>query len=378
MKFLFFKLLKIKQKQNIKYIKLALILINFYIIIYKKQFEILKVVNNLRDINRGNFSQFSKMDKEQLFRLEKIDLLKFLSKGVGKNIKKIRQIFLKQKFRFGNQIILIYKVIFYCQILECKKIILGKNEHNWFIKNTILDKKYRMKIEVAEENNIKNFDTLIDETANLFYYSKYLKPVFRVGLLRNEIFKNLPRVSININDLYIYIRSGDIFASKKPHSSYVQPPFCYYMKVINNYEFRKIHLIAENENNPVITKLLDIYPYIIYNKNPLKLDIAKLINAYNIVGGGTSTFLSQILLLNVKLKVLWNFIFKQRPFNLSLKIDIKDLYIENRITNFAMFASKDYIDKMIPWNNSKIQRDFMLNYNCPNYFIFNNYYYIYI
>ena len=120
------------------------------------------------------------------------------------------------------------------------------------------------------------------------------------------------------------------------------------MKVINNYEFRKIHLIAENKNNPVITKLLDIYPYIIYNKNPLKLDIAKLINAYNIVGGGASTFLSQILLLNVKLKVLWNFIFKQRPFNLSLKIDIKDLYIENRITNFTMFASKDYIDNMIP------------------------------
>ena len=31
-----------------------------------------------------------------------------------------------------------------------------------------------MKIEVAEENNIKEYDTLIDGTTNYFYYTKYI------------------------------------------------------------------------------------------------------------------------------------------------------------------------------------------------------------
>lgn len=119
---------------------------------------------------------------------------------------------------------------------------------------------------------------------------------------------------------------------------------------------------------------MNISPYIIFNKNSLKYDISKIVNAYNIVGGGTSTFFSHILLLNDKLQFLWNFKFNQMPFNLSLKMNIKNLYIKNKISNFVMFASKDYIDNMIPLKNSKLQRDFMINYNCSNFFIINNYY----
>ena len=121
-------------------------------------------------------------------------------------VKKLKKLgkYLIQKLHFRNQLILIYKVNFYCQILRCQKIILEKH-HNWFIKNTIINKKFKMKIEIAEENNIKEFGTLIDGTSNFFYYSKYKQPVYRVDLLKDEIFKNLPQVSIDINDLYIYI-----------------------------------------------------------------------------------------------------------------------------------------------------------------------------
>ena len=47
---------------------------------------------------------------------------------------------------------------------------------------------------------------------------------------------------MSYKDLYIYIRSADIFASSKPRGLYIQRPLCYYLKVINDYEFRQIHL----------------------------------------------------------------------------------------------------------------------------------------
>ena len=40
----------------------------------------------------------------------KLNLLQFISQSVGKNITKIRQIFVKTKLRFGNQIFLISNI----------------------------------------------------------------------------------------------------------------------------------------------------------------------------------------------------------------------------------------------------------------------------
>ena len=83
-----------------------------------------------------------------------------------------------------------------------------------------------MKILVGNIEDIKDFDTIVDRTVNFFFYSNYLRPERNVELLKYEIVKNLPKVSVNINDLYIYIRSGDIFSvSYCRYHNYVQPPF---------------------------------------------------------------------------------------------------------------------------------------------------------
>ena len=136
------------------------------------------------------------------------------------------------------------------------------------------------------------------------------------------------------------------------------------MKAINDYNFRQIYFISENKNNPIINKLLKYFPSISYKKNSLKLDIAKLVNAYNIAGGGISTFFYNILSLNVKLKNLWVFQFNHLPFNF---INLRKLDIKNNIKNYVMNDTKDYINKMYPWRNSKMQRKFMLNYNCTKF-----------
>ena len=345
--------------------KIILILLNLYILFEKKKAEILNINNffSKKNIVYKNMTSLLQTQTKNINNI-KLNLLQFISQCVGKNITKIRQIFVKTKLRFGNQIFLISNIIFYCEILKCKRIILDKN-HYWFIKNTIINKKYKMKIEVRNTNSLKYYDTLIDNTCNFYYYNKYLKTNSRVYLLRKEIYKNLPKVSIDINDLYIYIRSGDIFTNKNPNRMYLQPPFCFYMKVINDYNFRQIFLISENKNNPIINQLLKSFPYITYKKNSLKLDIAKLVNAYNVAGGGISTFFYNILSLNVKLKNLWIFQFNHLPFNL---VNLRKIDIKNNIKNYVMNDTKDYTNKMYPWRNSKMQRKFMLNYNCTKFF----------
>ena len=82
-----------------------------------------------------------------LYLNEKEKLLKILSMNIGKNIKFVRNIFIGAKTSFDNLLIILTKIISYCQIFECKKIILDKNNY-WFIRNKIKIKKYKFIITV--------------------------------------------------------------------------------------------------------------------------------------------------------------------------------------------------------------------------------------
>lgn len=166
---------------------------------------------------------------------------------------------------------------------------------------------------------------------------------------------------INRNDLYIYIRSGDIFL--RAHPNYSQAPLCFYQKILDKYAFRNIFIIAENKNNPIIDKLLNLYPNIIYNKNTLIIDISYLTQAYNIVGGKIKTFLEAIIPLNNNLINIWIFsLYKinkikyNRHFNTSGNI-------------YLMIASQEYYRNMSVWKNTKYQKDLMITEKCINDFV---------
>lgn len=49
-----------------------------------------------------------------------------------------------------------------------------------------------------------------DKSKNFFYYHQYINPKHKIEHLRNEIINNVPNIYTNKNDLFIYIRSGDI------------------------------------------------------------------------------------------------------------------------------------------------------------------------
>ena len=118
--------------------------------------------------------------------------------------------------------------------------------------------------------------------------------------------RNLPKVNVNPDDLYIHIRGGDIFNSLIPCSTYAQPPLCFYEKIINNNKFKNIYIISFDRKNVVLNALLNKYDKLIFKLNDYKYDISLLVHAFNIVIGSSSFGISSIK-LNDNLKILWEY-----------------------------------------------------------------------
>ena len=238
-----------------------------------------------------------------LFFKEKIDILKLFSECAGRNITSVDTIFFSPNCNFGNCIVVLNKILFYCEIIGCKTIILDENIF-WFINNQIVIEKYNISIKVGEKIKCNNFTSLYYNSMSLFYSFFYIKPEIRINLIRNEIIRNLNKINVDKEDLYIHIRSGDIFFYA--HSPYAQPPFCFYIKILNNYKFNNVYLIAQDKNNPIINKILNKYSNVIYKQNSIKEDISYLINSYNIVAS-ISSFLIAIIQLNYNLETLFDY-----------------------------------------------------------------------
>ena len=223
-----------KKKQLYVFLKiiniLALILFIFFQIISKNS---IIIDNFYRYNNNNNLIILPKDKKNPIILKERLNLLRFISKIVGKNITSVKTIFISRGSNFGNEFLLLNKVIFYCEILRCKKIILNR-EYYWYIKAKIINKKDKMIIEKGIESDFKSKEIIIDKTLNFYYYSNYIKPELKINLLKKEIFKNLPKIKIESKDLIIYIRSDDIFDGHV-HLDYSQPPLCFYKTIIKNY-----------------------------------------------------------------------------------------------------------------------------------------------
>lgn len=78
---------------------------------------------------------------------------------------------------------------------------------------------------------------------------------------------NLPKIKTHPNELFIYIRGGDVFRRlNRSYSCYPQPPLCFYETILSKFKFKGINIISEDKLNPVTSKLLNKYPYIKYKK----------------------------------------------------------------------------------------------------------------
>ena len=273
-------------------------------------------------------------------------------------------IYFDMTFPFGNQIAAVNKMIFYCEIIHCKKLILPV-ENRIYINHTLLDKEYNLQIEVAQESF--QADLITDISFEFFYVFYNLKIENRIGILKNEIVNNLPKVNVNKNDLIIHIRSGDIFQHKGETDyapDYSQPPLCFYQKILEQFKFSDIYIIAEdNIFNPVIEELRKKYPKIKYNQNSLEIDLSYLIYGYNIVGS-ISSFLISSIKLNDNIKFFWEY--DRYPMCSKIYHFHHSIFnIQRKYTIYQMPPSETYKNKMIVWKCSDEQINIMLNDKCP-------------
>ena len=316
-----------------------------------------------------NLTDLSKeKDENKISEIKRKLLDSFLSLLNKKNSAEINYIYYTDINKFGNRIIILNNLIYYCEILGFKNIYLNSNI-KWYIKDKIIGDTINITVVSSKSIDCNNayiacFKSMTDPVF-FFYYPKYIKPQIRLNLIKNEIKKNLPKVEINPNDLYIHIRSGDIFRSGY-HPNYAQPPLCFYQNIFRSFKFRNIYIISENKNNPVINKLLRQFPNIIYKPNYLSYDIAYLSNSYNLVAS-VSSLLSVSVIFNDNLKNFFEYdIYKKSSKFIHLHHDFHNFPIS--FTIYKMEPSLKYKIEMFKFDNKVSQYKLMIKEKCINNF----------
>lgn len=185
-----------------------------------------------------------------------------------------------------------------------------------------------------------------------FRYRKK-KHEMRLSIIKDEVFRHIPKYEAHREDLHINIRSGDVFVNKI-NPNYSQPPLCFYRKIIEENEFSRVYILSNGHENPVVDELLKLYPNIIFIHGAIIYDISVIVNAYNLVMP-VSTFPMTLMILNTNLKNLY--IYK-----------LCNYYLSNaKYKIYIMKPSQLYYNEMYrKWKNSKEQLDLMINENCSN------------
>ena len=267
---------------------------------------------------------------------------------------------------FGNCIVILNKLIFYCEIIGCKNIILNKDTY-WFIKNNVTINSSNFTIFTDDNQKYNNSYSFFYDSLDIYFSLFKIKEEVRINYLRDEILLNLPKMETHEKDLYIHIRSGDAF-DKEPLSLYAQPPLCFYNNILKNFKFRNIYIISSDTQNPIIFKLLDEFPNICFMQNNIKQDISLLINAYNIVNS-VSSFVNSIIQLNYNLLYLWEYNIYHIDEKVKHFFHDFNIHPYNNYTVFRMEPSSCYLNKMYKWKNIRSQIYLMLKEKCVNEFI---------
>ena len=278
-----------------------------------------------------------------------------------KNLSKINEIFLVSHCRFGNCIIYLNHYICLCEVLGCKLILLDENDF-WFIRNNVTLEN-NITIKVGNKREFTEFAKGKIYFDNIFN----IKLEIKILSLKEEIMKNIPKIIISKKNLYIHIRSDDIFKPKQKFRFYIQPPLCFYLNILKYFEFQNIYIISSDKGNPNINKLINYYPNILFKINDIKKDISILLNAYNLVGS-ISSFFTSILQLNYNINFLWDYnIYDMRFKNFIFHYDIYK-YPNKRFIIYRMERSNIYRNVMQKWTNSKRQIKLMIKDKCINNF----------
>ena len=292
--------------------------------------------------------------------------LKFFSELKGKPVNKIDTFYMSKFCNFGNCLVTINNLIFYCEIVGCHKIIFFGSPYT-LIRRPIYIKELNISLIQYSRENCEDDTVLCLPFKNWNpFYTGLVKPEIRTQYLKEEIMRNIPEVNVDPKALYIHIRGGDAF-NKNVHTHYSQPPLCFYEKVIDNNKFQNIYIISGDRRNIILDALMNKYKNIIFNHFDYKKDISLLIHAFNAVASVSSFFLSSIK-FNDNLEHLWEYdIFR---FCEKFRLLHHHLYkFDIKYKIHTMKPSDIYADQMHIWKNSESQLKLMIEDKCPYDFV---------
>ena len=129
-----------------------------------------------------------------------------------------------------------------CVNIKCKNVI-SRGGLDKIIRRSIIYKDYNIKIFLHKQR----IDISLKKRI-IFWFNYIKKPhVNRIKIIRNEVLMNVSKLKIKENELVIHIRSGDIF-KKTINNMYLQPPLCFYRKIINENDFDKIYILSNGRS----------------------------------------------------------------------------------------------------------------------------------
>jgi len=334
-----------------------------------------EILKNYLSIFKGNYNSELAIDIERIkeyFSLkvlpknknylvnkkEKDNLKNLFNKKFNKNFAFVKNIFIEDAYPFGNRMIALNNIIYYSEVLGIKNIYLN-SAYDWFIKNDVITNKIHISVINKSEINCDSKETFCGGNYE-FYFPIYLKPERRSLILKDEIKRNLPRIKINKEDLYIYIRSGDSFGPMG--NEYTPAPYCFYHRILSNFKFKDIYIISSDNLNPIIGKLLSANPNIIHKLNSIKTDLSLLCNAYNLVNS-VSSFSQVAISFNDNLINLFEYeVYKMGQKILHFHYDFDRL--DRNFNIYRMKPSENYYIKMFTWRNTDAQRKLLFKENC--------------
>ena len=333
--------------------------IKIYSLLFFALINIISIIISIKDKTNSDIGNKSSVFKESESRRKlktNLDLYYefFQIKSVKDQIQKKNLTYIETLSggfgNVGNALIMLNKWINICEKIRCKNIIVPGGGLENIIKKPIFYKEYNITI-LPNKYKTKIKADIILNTKEIFYFRSSNSFKQRLRVIRDEVFSNIPKYNSSPNDLYINIRSGDIFVNII-NKYYAQPPLCFYQKIINENKYENIYIIANGHENPVVDELLKLYPKIKYLHGSIEYDISVVINAYNFVMP-ISTFSYTLIWLNNNLKNLY--VFRENYF----------VPLHSNYTLYKMASSERYKKTMInKWNNTKEQLLLMLIENC--------------
>ncbi|CAM4093299.1 hypothetical protein [Bordetella tumulicola] len=266
--------------------------------------------------------------------------------------------------RFSNALIQLCNALNIAKKLGVKKIYLpqGARAEQMFATGfPVICQDAGVEICIPAHGAERIAETIL--TGHFFYSEKHkylmssrLNNIDAAKLFKHGLgFDYGPSDVIKEDELVIHVRSGDIFnKNKTPHRAYGQPPFSYYKKIIDLVKPRVVHIVFEDEGNPVIGALKIFLfekriPMVLQNSS-LREDIQKILKARSLVAG-RGTFIAGIVSLSENIKTVYSF-----QNDIKVPKGANNIILDDVVGEFVENILRDN------WSNSEEQRKLMLEY----------------